>query len=140
MPNPVSTITVDDTQTGEKEVVQVNNPSRLSDHELIVELGRLATCERAAMVQLLSHLGEFDARRLYLGLGFSSLFTYCTEVLGLSEHEAYNRIEVARAARRFPAVLDLLGEGTLNLTTARLLAPHLRDDNHEGLFVATTRL
>src|SRR5439155_26446720 len=37
--------------------------------------------------------------------------------------EAYNRIEVARAARRFPVILDLLAEGSVNLTAVRLLAP-----------------
>jgi hypothetical protein len=45
---------------------------------------------------------ELDTRRLYLGEGCSSLFTYCTQVLHLSEHAAYNRIETARAARFSP--------------------------------------
>ncbi len=51
----------------------------------------------------------------------------------LAEHAAYNRIEAARLSRRFPAVLDLLADGSLNLSTARLLAPHLRPDNFETL-------
>jgi hypothetical protein len=58
---------------------------------------------------------------------------YCREVLRLSEGEAYNRIEAARAARRFPVIVDLLVEGTLNLTTVRLLAPHLTDVSHQEL-------
>ena len=49
---------------------------------------------------------ELDARRLYLGEGYSSLFTYCTQALHLAEGAAYNRIETARAARRFPMVLE----------------------------------
>jgi hypothetical protein len=48
----------------------------------------------------------------------------------LSEHEAYNRIEAARVARRFPVILELLGEGAVNLTSVRLLAPHLTSANH----------
>jgi hypothetical protein len=48
----------------------------------------------------------------------------------LSEHEAYNRIEAARAARRFPVILAMLEEGSINLTTVRLLAPHLTAENH----------
>jgi hypothetical protein len=51
----------------------------------------------------------------------------------LAEHAASNRIEAARLARRFPAVLDLLAEGALNLSTARLLAPHLQPDNFEAV-------
>jgi hypothetical protein len=39
----------------------------------------------------------------------------------------------ARAARRFPVILDLLSRGKLNLTTIRLLAPHLTPDNYQGV-------
>ena len=56
-------------------------------------------------------------RRLYLREGCASLFTYCTQVLHLSEGAAYNRIETARAARRFPEVLDALERG--GVTTRR---------------------
>ena len=70
---------------------------------------------------------------MYLGEGCSSLFTYCTQVLHLSEHAAYGRIEAARAARRFPVVIDLLVEGALTLTAVALLAPHLTPDNHAEL-------
>lgn len=112
--------------------------SHLSDAELVAEVKRLAGCEREATAHLVGHLAEFDARRLYLGAGFASLFTYCTEVLQLSEHEAYNRIEAARAARKFPVIRDMLARASLNLTTVRLLAPHLRSDNHEELLAAAS--
>jgi hypothetical protein len=115
---------------------KMENPSRLSDTELTAEVARLAWRAREATTSLIAHLAEFDARRLYLGAGFGSLFIYCVEVLRLSEHEAYNRIEAARLIRRFPVVLDRLGEGALNLTTVRLLAPHLSPDNHEELLAA----
>jgi hypothetical protein len=108
----------------------------LSDAELVAELKRLAGCEREATVRLIIHLAELDMRRLYLGAGFSSLFEYCTEVLRLSEHETYNRIEAARALRRYPAILDLLVEGSLTLTTVRLLAPHLTAQNEAQLLAA----
>jgi hypothetical protein len=109
---------------------------RLSDHDLIAALARLSRCERSATADLIAHLAELDARRLYRGLGYSSLFVYCTAALRLSEHEAYNRIEAARAARRFPVVLDRLRDGSANLTTVRLLAPHLTAANHEDLLAS----
>ena len=74
--------------------------------------------------------GEIDTRRLYLGQGCSSLFVYCTRVLHLSEHAAYGRIEGARAARRWPGVLEMLDTGELTLSSLSLLAPHLSDENH----------
>jgi hypothetical protein len=107
--------------------------SHLSDTALVAEVKRLARCEREASAQLIARLAELDARQLYLAAGFSSLFTYCCEVLLLSEHESYCRIEAARAAQKFPAILGKLAEGALNLTTVRLLASHLTEDNHQEL-------
>jgi hypothetical protein len=92
---------------------------RLSDGELVAEVTRLAGCERQATAHLIAALAELDARRLYLGQGCSSMFTYCTQVLHLAEHAAYNRIEAARAARRFPLILALLGDGCVHLSTVR---------------------
>ena len=61
------------------------------------------------------------------------MFAYCTRVLHLAEHAAYNRIEAARTARRFPAILSLLADGHIHLSTVRLLAPHLTDVNHQDV-------
>lgn len=100
---------------------------------------RLARGEREATVALIVHLMEFDARQLHLAAGFSSLFVYCCEVLRLSEHETYNRIEVARTAREFPVVLELLADGALSQTTIRLLAPHLTAGNYQDLLATAAR-
>lgn len=54
-------------------------------------------------------------------------------MLRLSEHASYGRIEAARAARRFPVVLELLIDGTLTLTAVSLLRPHLTEENHAAL-------
>ena len=105
-------------------------PADLSDQALLTEVAHAVSSERRATAHLLVLLMELEARRLYLGEGFSSLFTYCTEALHLSEHAAYNRIEVARAARRFPIILELVREGAVTLTAVRLLAPHLTPANH----------
>ncbi|MPY90673.1 MAG: hypothetical protein GEU99_22475 [Luteitalea sp.] len=105
----------------------------LSDHDLLCEVTRLAVREREATARLIACLAEVDARRLYLGEGCASLFTYCVDILHLSEHAAYDRIEVARAARRFPVILEQLAAGAVTLTTIRLLAPHLTPENHAAL-------
>src|SRR5574338_1192754 len=99
----------------------------LSDAALVAEVVRVATEERAATAQLVALLAEFDARRLYLPAGCSSLFSYCTQVLHLSEHAAYHRIEAARAARRYPPIVERLAAGDLTLTGVTLLARHLTD-------------
>jgi hypothetical protein len=103
---------------------------RLSDVDLEARLRGLAARERDAMADLVAHLAELETRGIHLRKGYGSLFAYCRDDLAFSEHEAYNRIEVARAARRFPVILGLLAGGTVNLTTVRLLAPHLTLENH----------
>ena len=108
----------------------------LTDTELQEHVQRCTATEREATARLIVALAEVDARRLFLGQGYSSLFTYCTQVLHLSEHAAYLRIEAARVARKFPAVLDLLADGSLHLTAVSLLAPHLTGGNQTALFAS----
>jgi HNH endonuclease len=105
----------------------------LSDRDLLAEVHRSTERERQATARLIAALGELDARRLYLGEGCSSLFTYCTQVLHLSEHAAYRRIEAAPVARRYPLILELLANGSVTLTGIGLLASHLTPENHRRL-------
>ena len=63
--------------------------NQLSNDELLKRVKNLAEREREATASLIAHFAELDERRLYLAEGYSSLFTYCTQVLHLSEHAAY---------------------------------------------------
>jgi hypothetical protein len=112
--------------------------SALSDSQLTIEVARLAQSERHATVALIAHLTELYGRRLHERAGYGSLFAYCVGVLRLSESAAYDRMKAAKVARRFPAVLALLGDGRLNLTTVRLVAPHITASNHRDLLGAVT--
>jgi 5-methylcytosine-specific restriction endonuclease McrA len=112
--------------------------THLTDAQLLLAVTALAGHEREATAQLIASLAELDARRLYLGEGFSSLFTYCTQCLHLSEHAAYRRIEAARATRKWPVILDLLADGSITLTTVCLLASHLTPENHLAALAAAT--
>lgn len=105
----------------------------LSDRALTVEVARLANSERRVTAALIAALAEFDIRRLYLAEGCSSLYVYCTQVLRLSEHAAYARIEAARTASRFPMIFDQLAEGEITVTNVGLLAPVLTEQNHRQL-------
>lgn len=110
----------------------------LTDEQLLLKVKALAGLECEATAQLIASLAELDARRLYLAEGFPSLFSYCTEALHLSEHAAYNRIEAARAARRWPVILQMIAGGMVTLTVVRLLIPLLTDENHRQLLDAAT--
>src|SRR3990172_5173505 len=103
----------------------------ISDDELLCRLAELFQHSRRVESDLVAHIGEVDARRLYSREASSSMFTYATEVLHLSEHEAYLRIAAARAARKYPMLMVMLGDGRLHLSGIGKLAPHLTDLNCE---------
>src|SRR4051812_12793370 len=77
---------------------------------------------RAECRCLIVHVGELGARKLHCAEGPGSLFRYCTDILRLSEAAASNRTRSARAARRFPVILDMLADGRVSMTTICLLS------------------
>src|SRR3989475_2750364 len=110
--------------------------ARLSDRHLLDEAKRLAARERDVTAELIAHLAEIEERGLHRAEGFGSMFKYCRGMLQLSEHAAYGRIEAARAARKFPVILEMLAEGSLNLTTVGLLGRLLTRDNYREVLAA----
>ncbi len=103
------------------------------DDELLRRLSELLRQSRRVEADLVAHIGEVDARRLYAREASPSMFVYCTQVLHLSEFEAYLRITVARAARQHPVLLEMLREGSLHLTAIAKLAPHLTPENRDAV-------
>jgi hypothetical protein len=114
-------------------MVLLSTVASLSDAALLAQVGSLATLERRTTAELVASLSELDTRRLYLGAGCSSLFTYCTQVLLLSEAASYSRIAAARCARKFPEILDWLADGSLTLTAVSLLTPVMTLRNGRAL-------
>ncbi len=105
----------------------------MSNEDLILATRELARRACAVEADLLVYLGEIDERKLYLDRAFPSMFAFCTRELGFSEGAAYNRILVARAARKLPAIVEAVRSGRVHLTALRLLAPHLTAENHADL-------
>ena len=105
----------------------------IPDDELLRRLVELLRQSRRAEADLVAHIGEVDARRLYAREASPSMFAYCTETLHLSEAEAYLRIAAARASREHPVLLTMLASGRLHLTAIAKLAPHLTAENRDWL-------
>src|SRR5207248_2586526 len=103
---------------------------RLSSSDLLAATRDLVRKSWAVEADLLLHLAEIDERKLYLERAFPSMFAFCMGELGFSEDATYYRLTVARAGRRFPAILDALRAGTIHLAGLRLLVPHLTEENH----------
>ena len=105
----------------------------LSDEELLERMRALSQQSRDVTVELIAHLVEVARRGLHRGEGSGKLFGYLTQVLRFSGAAAWNRIQAARAVRRFPVVLEMLAAGSVNLTTIRILVPHLTKQNHRAV-------
>ena len=112
--------------------------SHLADHVLLQDLKALVDRERGTTADLLSHLAEAEERRLHLPAAYPSMHAYCVGELHFSESEAFKRIQAARAARRFPAILVAVAAGRLHLSTVLQLAPHLTTESADELIAAAT--
>jgi hypothetical protein len=110
-----------------------NDLQSLADDELLRGLSELLKDSRRVEADLIAHIAEVDARRLYAREAAPSMFAYCTEFLHLSEAEAWLRIRVARASRKHAMLLPMLREGRLHLSGIVVLAPHLTPDNRQAL-------
>ena len=86
--------------------------SQLSDSALLHELASVVARDRVTTAEMLALIAEVDARKLYLPAAYPSMFAYCVGELRLSEDAAAKRIQVARAARRFPAILGEIGRAS----------------------------
>src|SRR6187551_1290663 len=109
----------------------------LGNSELLAGLSELARQSNVLTAQLLAHLVELEERKLHLELGFSSLFAYCVEALGMSEGTAGRRVTASRVCRRFPEVFERVARGELHLCALCALAPHLSSENSAELFEAS---
>ena len=107
--------------------------ARLNDIELLSRLKRISLNERKVQSQFLAYLAEVEKRELYAIEGYPSLHDYVVNALGHSSSTALKRIQVARQARRFPILYELLEEGKLSMTALSKLSPYLKGSTHESL-------
>ena len=105
----------------------------ISDEILLNTLAELVSRENEITLKLLFHLGEVEARKLYLSAGFSSMFGYATKKLCYSEPAAYRRLSCARALRKFPDLAEQLKSRKLSLTTLAISSRYLTADNYQEI-------
>ena len=108
----------------------------LSAADAMTKLDAIDLEEKARIAEGIALIAVVDHRRDYLGAGYASMFSYCTDRLHMSEDKAVRRIEVARLALKVPEVLDHLADGRLSVTTASVLSPHLAPETAAELLAA----
>ncbi len=84
------------------------------------------------MGEFLVALSDFDSKRAWLELGYTSLFYFLHQELGLSKGAAFYRKTAAELIQSFPEVVEPLRDGRLCLTTvvelSKVLTPENRDE------------
>ncbi|HXH74508.1 MAG TPA: HNH endonuclease signature motif containing protein [Bacteriovoracaceae bacterium] len=88
----------------------------LTDNQLLKDTSTLVQREREITTKILHHLKEIDRRKLYCDLKCSSLYDYCTRILGLSEASAQRRIQSARLLGDLPEIESKIEDGDLSLS------------------------
>jgi hypothetical protein len=112
---------------------RIRSLSGLSDRELLSRVKDLVSRERAVTLEILVHLIEVERRRLHLGLGYASMFDYCTQHLGYSSSSAARRIHTARCVRDYPEIYGLLEKNEVSLSTVSLVASSLTRENRDDI-------
>ena len=90
--------------------------THLTDEELDQQLVGLARKEREILTDILNHLRECEARRLYSKYKFQSLFEYAIKRMGYSEDQAARRISAMRLLKELPTIEEKIEAGSLTLT------------------------
>ncbi len=119
--------------------MQNSQITKLNNQELHLEVKNLASQERKLTEKILWHIAEVDARKLYLGMAYSSLFEYLTKEIGYTAGSAQRRIDAARLLLKLPEVADKIKEGSLNLgQISKLQCVQRQFKKESGLAVSLT--
>lgn len=89
----------------------------LSDQELHQKTLFLRKTEKEAVSKLIDHLREIKRRRLFSDFNCSSLHTYCVNILGYSDGEAWARVKSAELIEEMPHLSLKIETGKLSLTS-----------------------
>lgn len=89
---------------------------KLSNDELLLEIRSKAKHEQKLTFEIIELIREVGERRLFLQLGYSSLFDFVTKDLGYEPSSAMRRIQAARVVDQIPEVKSKIEDGSLSLS------------------------
>ena len=98
----------------------------LSNQELLQKVTVLVRKERELVEHLLWHLQEVQSRKLYLDMGFTSLYECLVKHFKYSEAVAYSRISALRIINAVPEASHALKAGEVSVTTLSLTQSFIR--------------
>lgn len=97
-----------------------------SSYDLTHHLKTLVQQERELLHHIILTVKEIDLRKLYLKMGFSSLFDYLVKHIGYSEGAAQRRIDAARLLLDVPLLAAKIESGEIKLNQVSLIQRTVR--------------
>ncbi len=88
----------------------------LDNGALIAEIRKAAKNEQDLTLQVIELIAEINRRKIFLKLGFSSLFDFVTKDLGYEPSSAMRRIQAARAISEIPELRKKIADRSLSLS------------------------
>lgn len=98
----------------------------MTDDQLIERVEYLVRRERELVECLIWHLQEIQDRKLFIPMGFTSLFECLVKHFKYSEAIAYSRISALKIINAVPEAAKALGAGKVNVTTLSLTQSFIR--------------
>jgi len=105
----------------------------IENNKLLEQIRSLNEKENKLKVMVLMYLREMDRRRLYLELGYPSMFVFCTEHLGYSRSAACRRIKAARCIGKYPEAGVMLQKGEASVSTLAMIAGAINRGNRREI-------
>lgn len=93
---------------------------------------KLIATERRIGVEILECLAEIDRRKAYAELRYDGLYTYCVKELGITDSQAYQRIQAMRALRELPELKPMVETGSLSVSAVSKVQTHLRQEKKKA--------
>ena len=92
------------------------NVQQLSDKVLLEQADLITTHERGITILALRHLREIEVRRLFVDMGYSSMYECCLKRFKYSEGQTQRRLSSARLMTELPEIEKQIQSGDLNVT------------------------
>lgn len=119
---------------------QAMNLKHLTDGQLQLDIKKLVQNERTLLTQILYHLKEIEARKLFSSFGYSSLFEYACQELKYSSDQAFRRIQAMRLLREIPEAAQKIDSGELSLSNINQAQKYFKQANIVSKFEKTELL
>jgi hypothetical protein len=103
----------------------------MTDNELIKRVEYLVLRERQLVECLIWHLREIQDRKLFIPMGYTSLFECLVKHFKYSEAVAYSRISALKILNEVPEAIQALNLGEVNLTTLSMTQSFIRKQEKE---------